>query len=255
MGELLLPEIGEPVEIAAVRAHGGLRVAAFRRQVGLEPVDGPSEGDHPKSVERAALRMPSMELRPFRALRGDPRFKERRPGLWLDRQVFGEGDSSVVLPVLVGLVRLGEGSAVDLSREEPVHDAVSARVGALVSAKADSEPCLLLTRAPLSAALATTRAPDFTLGRNGGARHLFFRINDYAQHVELQGLVKNVEAALVEGRELWEAARQFAVSPAAEKLPGARFKLCAIVDESFEPVAELETPRGILGYSFEDPVY
>ena len=200
-----------------------------------------------------------MELRPFRALRGSPRFKERRPGLWLDRQVFGEGDSSIVLPVLVGLVRLGEDSDVGLSREEAVHDAVSARVGSLVSAKTDSEPCLLLTRAPLAAALATTRAPDFIIEANGsgGPRHVFFRINDYAQHVELQGLVKNAEAELLSGRSFWDAGQQFSTSPAAAKLPGAKYKLCAIVDERLlgegrpGPVA----PMGVLGYAFEDPVY
>jgi hypothetical protein len=198
-----------------------------------------------------------MELRPFRALRGEPRFKERRPGLWIDRQVFGAGDSSIVLPLLVGLVRVGEGSAVDLSREEPAADAVSARVGALVSAKSDSEPSLLLTRAPLAAALATTRAPDFTIAADGGPRHDFFRINDYAQHVELQGLVKSAEAELLSGRSLWDAGQQFSASPPAAKLPGAKYKLCAIVDERLMgegrplPVA----PIGVLGYSFEDPVY
>ena len=198
-----------------------------------------------------------MELRPFRSLRGEPRFKERRPGLWIDRQVFGAGDSSIVLPLLVGLVRVGEGSDVGLSREEPTAEAVSARVGALVSAKADSEPCLLLTRAPLAAALATTRAPDFTIEAGGGPRHDFFRINDFAQHVELQGLLKNAEAELLSGRSFWDAAQQFSTSPAAAKLPGAKYKLCAIVDERLlrdgGPVPE--APVGVLAFSFEDPVY
>src|SRR5262245_39646112 len=198
-----------------------------------------------------------MELRPFRALRGSPRFKERRPGLWIDRQVFGEGDSLVVLPLLVGLVRVGGGSAVDLSREEPGADAVSARVGALVSAKTDSEPCLLLTRAPLAAALATTRAPDFTIPPGAGPRHDFFRINDFAQHVELQGLVKSAETELLSGRSLWDAAQQFSVSPAAAKLPGAKYKLCAVVDERLLRVGgpAPEAPAGVLAYAFEDPVY
>lgn len=190
-------------------------------------------------------------------MRGSPRFKERRPGLWIDRQVFGEGDSSIVLPLLIGLVRVGEISAVDLSREEPAADAVSARVGALVSAKSDSEPCLLLTRAPLAAALATTRAPDFTIASDGGPRHDFFRINDYAQHVELQGLVKNAEAELLSGRSFWDAGQQFSTSPAAAKLPGAKYKLCAIVDERLlrdgGPVPE--APAGVLAFAFEDPVY
>lgn len=195
-----------------------------------------------------------MELRPFRALRGTPTFKERRPGLWIDRQVWERQGGTVVVPLLIGLVRLSPGS-VDMPQAPAAADAVSKRVGALVTAKADAEPCLVVARAPLAATFVSMRRPDFSVNGASGHRHDFVRINDYAQHVELQGLVKNVEAALVGGRELWEAARQFAVSPAAEKLPGARFKLCAIVDESFEETSELETPRGILGYSFEDPVY
>ena len=195
-----------------------------------------------------------MELRPFRALRGTPTFKERRPGLWIDRQVWERQGETVVVPLLIGLVRLSPGN-VDMPQAPPAADAVSKRVGALVTAKADAEPCLFVARAPLAATFVSMRRPDFSVNGTSGHRHDFVRINDYAQHVELQGLVKSVEAALVEGRELWEAARQFAVSPAAEKLPGARFKLCAIVDESFEETRELETPRGILGYSFEDPVY
>jgi hypothetical protein len=199
-----------------------------------------------------------MELRPFRALRGSPRFKERRPGLWIDRQAFGEGEDALVLPLLVGLVRVGEGSEVAFAEAEPQHESVSKRVGQLVSAKADDEPCLLLTRAPLAAALATTRRPDFSIAASGQSpRHDFFRINDYAQHVELQGLVKNAEAELFSGRALWEAAAQFSVSPAAAKLSGAKFKLCAIAAERFvkDAVARPEAPAGVLGYSFEDPVY
>jgi hypothetical protein len=197
-----------------------------------------------------------MELRPFRALRGTPQFKERRPGLWIDRQVFQESGRPVVLPLLVGLIRLGDAS-VELPEPETPTDTVSKRVGALVAAKADAEPCLLITRAPLSGALMTTRRPDFTIEPPPGARHDFFRINDYAQHVELQGLVKNADARLLSGRPLWEAAQQFSVSPAAAKLPGAKFKLCSIADERLlrETGRQPETPAGVLGFSFEDPVY
>jgi hypothetical protein len=198
-----------------------------------------------------------MELRPFRALRGTPQFKERRPGLWIDRQVFEENGQPVVVPLLVGLVRLGDASGVELPAEDLPSEAVSKRVGALVAAKSDTDPCVLLTRAPLAGALATTRRPDFTVGPAAGPRHDFFRINDYAQHVELQGLVKNADAALLSGRALWEAARQFSVSPAAAKLPGAKFKLCAIADERLvkETGLQPETPAGVLAFSFEDPVY
>jgi len=197
-----------------------------------------------------------MELRPFRALRGTPQFKERRPGLWIDRQVFEEDGRTVVLPLLVGLVRLGDASGVELPQDEVPAESISKRVGALVAAKADAEPCLLVTRAPLEGALATTRRPDFTIEPPAGPRHDFFRINDYAQHVELQGLVKNADAALLSGRALWEAARQFSVSPAAAKLPGAKYKLCAIADERLvnETSLQTETPAGVLAFSFEDPV-
>jgi hypothetical protein len=198
-----------------------------------------------------------MELRPFRALRGMPRFKERRPGLWIDRQVFIEEGRTLVLPLLVGLVRLGDAAGVDIPEEAAAADAVSKRVGALVAAKADGDPCLLATRAPLSAALATTRRPDFTVTSDSGPRHDFFRINDYAQHVELQGLVKNAEAELLSGRDLWDAAAQFSVSPAAAKLPGAKFKLCAIVEDRLlkETGVRPEARPGVLACSFEDPVY
>jgi hypothetical protein len=198
-----------------------------------------------------------MELRPFRALRGSPRFKERRPGLWIDRKIFGKDESAVLVPLLVGLVRVGDAADVVLPGDPAAAEAVSQRVGSLVSAKSDSEPCLLVTRAPLTAALATTRRPDFSIESAEGGRHDFFRINDYAQHVELQGLVKNAESELLSGRELWEAARQFSTSPAAVRLPGAKFKLCSIAEEGL--VRDLdrspETPAGVLAYSFEDPVY
>jgi hypothetical protein len=198
-----------------------------------------------------------MELRPFRALRGTPRFKERRPGLWIDRQVFEENGRTAVFPVLIGLVRVSETADVALTGEDVEPDMVSRRVGALVTAKADQEPCLLVTRAPLADALRTTRRPDFTLAGDTGPRQDFLRINDYAQHVELQGLVKNAETGLLAGRELWEAARQFSVSPAAAKLPGARYKLCAIADARLLKESGLrpQAPAGVFGFSFEDPVY
>lgn len=198
-----------------------------------------------------------MELRPFRALRGAPRFKERRPGLWIERQVLEQEGQVIVLPLLVGLVRLSQACGIELPGDPACADAVARRVGALVVEKADAEACLLASRAPLAGALSTTRRPDFTIMKATGLRHDFIRIDDYAQHVDLQGLVKNAEARLVAGHELWEAARQFAVSPAAAKLPGARFKLCAIVEERLlaETTGSPQPASGILGFSFADPVY
>ncbi len=198
-----------------------------------------------------------MELRPFRALRGTPRFKERRPGLWIDRQVSELAGLAVVRPLLVGLVRVSVDSGVQALAGAAPSDAVSKRVGALVGTKSDGEPTVLATRAPLADALATTRRPDMSLIEESGVRHDLIRINDYAQHVELQGLVKNAEAEILSGLELWEAALQFSISPAAAKLPGARYKLCAIVDERLLDAASRgpDFPPGVLAYAFEDPVY
>lgn len=196
-----------------------------------------------------------MELRPFRALRGQPRFKERRPGLWIARQVWTSNDRAVVAPFVIGLVRISPPPEVLRSAPEPTPDAISRRVGWLVTAKADFEPCLLIARAPLSAAFVSMRRADFSVTSSTDLRHDFVRIADYAQHVELQGMVKNVEATLAAGQDLWDAARQFSVSPAAEKLPGSRFKLCAIADEAVGALGGLQAPPGILGYAFEDPVY
>ena len=177
--------------------------------------------------------------------------------MWIDRRVVEEDGRTVVLPVLIGLVRVAGDSGVEMPETPAPAEAIARRVGGLVSAKADAEPCLLVTRAPLEAALATTRRPDFTITDAAGTRHDLLRVNDYAQHVELQGLVKNAESGLASGRELWEAARQFSVSPAAAKLPGAKYKLCAIADERTAASAHAspQVPAGILGFSFEDPVY
>jgi len=90
-----------------------------------------------------------------------------------------------------------------------------------------------------------------------GDRQEFPEFSFREHRVELQGLVKNAEAELAGGRELWEAARTFSISPAAAKLPGAKFKLCAIVDERSvgEPRKLPETLAGVLGFAFEDAVY
>ena len=88
-----------------------------------------------------------------------------------------------------------------------------------------------------------------------GVRHDLLRITDYAEHVELQGLVKNAEATLVVGREDWEAARELAKDAAAAKMPGARYKLCAIAEESAVAGGLPRMYAGFFGFSVEDPVY
>ena len=197
-----------------------------------------------------------MELRPFRAVHREPPYKERRPALWIDRQVVSHSDgSTTVVPLLIGLVRVAEKEIV-LGSDGAAADAVARRVGALVSVKADAEPCLLITRAPLEAALATSRPPDEVMTDDAGVRHDLFRMPEYARHVELQGLVKNAEAVLADGIEAYDAVRQFSKAPAAAKLSGARYKLSAILDERFLK----ESPQlpvlacGLFGFSLEDPV-
>jgi uncharacterized protein (DUF1015 family) len=183
--------------------------------------------------------------------------KERRPGLWLYRQSRENAGRTVMVNLLVGLVRLQESSPDLVVPESPTPaEARSRRLGFLGETHADLEPCLLLTRAPISGALSTTRGPDLS-AVSGGVRHDAFRIGDYAQHVELQGLVKNAEASLAAGLDRYEAALQFSRAPAAAKLPGARYKLSAIADEkSFNDAGgEPVVYAGLFGVSLEDPVY
>ena len=104
------------------------------------------------------------------------------------------------------------------------------RLALLSATKADLELLFLLTRAPLSAALSTRRAPNLTATDDDGVRHDAFRISDYAAHVELQGLVKNAESIIADGHHRYETALAFSKDPATEKMPGAKYKLCAIVD-------------------------
>ena len=185
-------------------------------------------------------------------------WKERRPGLWHYRQSFEEKSGPVVRDLLVGLVRVENGGAeLDAPIPEVPPEARSRRLGFLGETKADFEPSVLVTRAPLVSALASTRRPEFSAADERGVRHDGMRIVDYAQHVELQGLVKNAEAVLAAGAAAWEAARGFAKAPAAAKLSGARYKLCVIVDERLlDGRPEIPVvPAGLFAYSLEDPVY
>ena len=185
---------------------------------------------------------------------------ERRPGLWIYRQTIPRKPQPLVATLLIGLVRLGDtGPAGPIAPEPPDPRTPEERLGLRRALRADFEPSLLLTRAPLSGALSTTRRPDLSAENGVGVRHDAYRIHDYAQHVELQGLVKNAEVALAAGRDLWEAAREFEKDAAAEKLPGAKFKLCAILEDAFlreHPEATLPAVAlGLFGVNLEDPVY
>ena len=157
--------------------------------------------------------------------------KEKRPALWTYRQTFTAGGRTIVRDALVGLVKLEEYAKGTIRPHErtlakPKED----RLALLSATKADLELLFLLTGAPLSAALTTRRAPQLTATDEDGVRHDAFRISDYASHVELQGLVKNAEAVIADGHHRYETALAFSKDPTAAKMPGARYKLCAIVD-------------------------
>ena len=157
--------------------------------------------------------------------------KEKRPALWNYRQTFTEGGRTIVRDALVGLVKLEEyEKGTILPHERTLAKPKEERLALLQATKADLELIFLLTRAPLSAALSTRRAPQLTATDDDGVRHDAFRISDYAAHVELQGLVKNAEAIIADGHHRYETALAFSKDPAAEKMPGAKYKLCAIVD-------------------------
>jgi uncharacterized protein (DUF1015 family) len=181
--------------------------------------------------------------------------KERRPGLWIYRQTFAVDGSTFVRNALVGLVRVSEYSAGvvhphELTLAKPKAD----RLSLLAATRADFELVFLLTRAPLSAALSTRRTPDLSAEDSDGVRHDAFRIGDYAAHVELQGLVKNAEAIIADGHHRWETALAFSENPAAAKLPGARYKLCAIVDMASEGLIVRPIHRLLSGIPDWNPV-
>jgi hypothetical protein len=177
--------------------------------------------------------------------------------MWQHRQTLGTPDAPALVRMLVGLVRVDPPGDVQLPAEPPASEARDLRLARLRELKADFEPALIVTRAPLTAALATTRRPDQSVTDAQGVRHDLLRITDYAEHVELQGLVKNAEATLVTGGEDWEAARELAKDAAAAKMPGARYKLCAIVEEAAVGGLGRLPPlyAGFFGFSVEDPVY
>jgi uncharacterized protein (DUF1015 family) len=182
--------------------------------------------------------------------------KERRPALWLYRQTFFADGRPLVRDALVGLVRIGDGEKGPVldPQEPPAPELVEQRLALLRAMRADFTPSFIVTHAPLSGRLATTRAPELSAVDPDGVRHDAMRIADYAAHVELQGLVKNVEAILADGGDRLVAAREYSTDPAAAKFGGAKYKLCAIVEmESpgllMRPVHRLL--RGIPGWNPE----
>lgn len=181
--------------------------------------------------------------------------KERRPALWVYRQTFSRGGVTLVRDALVGLVRLGaveKGPILD-PWEPPEPASVEERLSLLRALRADFTPSFVLTQAPLSGRLATTRRPDLSAMDAGGVRHDAFRIADYGAHVELQGLVKNVEAILADGEDLFEAAIEYSKDPATAKFGGAKYKLCAIVEMDSPGLLVQPVHRLLIGFADWNP--
>lgn len=231
------------------------------------PLEAPADQAAPENILRLALAPRGDGGRPAAAARmlqgwmeAGVLLAERRPGLWIYRQTSPGQPAPIVATLLVGLVRLGAaGSAGTLPPEPADPRTPEERLAMRRALRADFEPCLLVTRAPLSGALSTTRRPDLSAVGGGGVRHDAYRVHDYAQHVELQGLVKSAEFVVAAGQPLWDAAQRLAEDPGAEKLPGAKFKLCAILEDSFvrenrgAPLPAVAL--GFFGVSLEEPVY
>lgn len=220
----------------------------------IAPTDGPGSGA-PGSVSRivsASAEDAAATLK--RWLAAGILEKERRPGLWSYRQTFLRDGRTLVRDALVGLVRLaGSEKGPVLHLEEPdvaLRERPLARLAAL---KADFTLSLVLTHAPLAGPLTTTRMPDLTATDATGTRHDAFRITDYAAHVELQGLVKNAEAIIAEGLDLFEAAIEYSKDPAAAKFSGAKYKLCAIVDADSPALVVAPVHRVVSGVADWNP--
>src|SRR5512138_146342 len=305
LAEFALPEVGEPVEVAAVGAYRSGRVPAGVRDVRLEFVDRARERDHFRKSVTPRLQSAAVELRPFRSIRYSPATieerglsaliappgrvespapgnvgrltspadpesagktlgnwlaggvleKERRPALWVYRQTFTRGGVTLVRDALVGLVRLGaveKGPILD-PWEPPEPASVEERLSLLRVLRADFTPSFVLMRAPLSGRLANTRRPDLSAMDVGGVRHDAFRIADYGVHVELQGLVKNVEAILADGEDLFEAAIEYSKDSATAKFGGAKYKLCAIVEMDSPGLLVQPVHRLLTGFADWNP--
>jgi uncharacterized protein (DUF1015 family) len=181
--------------------------------------------------------------------------KERRPMLWLYRQTFLIEGRPRVRDALIGLVRLGaDGKGPLLDPYEPPEPArVEDRVALLRALRADFTPSFVVSRAPLSGRLATTRRPELSAEDADGVRHDAFRIVDYAAHVELQGIVKNAEAILADGEDLFEAAALYSKDPAAAKFGGAKYKLCAIVETDSPGLVLRPVHRLLSGFTDWNP--
>ena len=221
----------------------------------IAPPGAPADSEAPENVSRLTEAEPDAAAATMKEwLAAGVLEKERRPGLWSYRQTFAHEGRTLVRDALVGLVRLGgpeKGPVLHL--EEPdvaLRERPLARLSAL---KSDFSLPLVLTHAPLAGPLTTTRKPDLTATDRTGTRHDAFRITDYAAHVELQGLVKNAEAIIAEGVDLFEAAIEYSKDPAAAKLPGAKYKLCAIVDADSSSLVVAPVHRLLTGVADWNP--
>lgn len=221
----------------------------------IAPPGAPADSAVPENVSRLTAADPEAAAATMKDwLASGVLEKERRPGLWSYRQTFFRGGTTLVRDALVGLVRLGGSEKGPVLHLEDPDVALRERpLGLLRALKADFSLPLVLTHAPLAGPLTTTRMPDLTATDATGTRHDAFRITDYAAHVELQGLVKNAEAIIAEGLDLFEAAIEYSKDPAAAKFVGAKYKLCATVDADSPALVVAPVHRLVSGVADWNP--
>jgi len=182
-------------------------------------------------------------------LRTGAMYHERSAAVWIHQVVFpGRDGTTKARRSLVALVRLEpyEGGSIR-PHERTLAKAKEDRLNLLRASHADFGMVFLLSRAPLDPALQTRRAPDLTCRDLAGNRHDAWRVEDTSEHVRFQRLLSTAGSLIADGHHRYETALKFSLSPEAEKLPTAAFKLCAIVDVASPGLEAFAIPRAVSG--------
>jgi uncharacterized protein (DUF1015 family) len=160
--------------------------------------------------------------------------RERRPAMWAYQQAFVDRDGRTRLRrCLVCLLRLSPyAEAMIAPHERPRPPSRQDRFAYLSTVGADFEPILLRAYGSLEGRLERRRAPEISFEDRAGVRHDAWRIDEYGDHVALEDRVRGGRGIILAGEGRYEAALAHAATKAAEKQPGASFKLAALVDAS-----------------------
>ncbi len=176
-------------------------------------------------------------------------YQERSAAMWIHQVTFpGRDGSPKARRALIALVRVEdyEGGSIR-PHERTLAKAKEDRLNLLKASHADFGMVFLLTRAPLEDALQTRRAPDMTCHDLAGLRHDAWRVEAPEEHVKFERLLSTAGALIADGHHRYETALKFSKLPEAEKLPTAKFKLCAIVDVASPGLEAFAIPRLVSG--------